>query len=153
MEDLRNIQHRGRVNSKQISSFGTSKKNIYSLCDKPNLKNHPGGHTDLERGYGDVRPWRPPCHTSPVIHKGPISSNSQFTSPPFEKKWEIYLNFRPNFRSQAPKFGNFQIFLVFRDASLIVAERSTNAANAVHVIRLAPVGVCGAREWDYPADK
>ena len=45
------------------------------------------------------------------------------------------------------------IFLVFRDASLIVAERSTNAANAVHVIRVAPVGVCGAREWDYPADK
>ena len=44
-----------------------------------------GGGTDLERGYGDVRPWRPPFHASPVVHKGPISSKgSQFTRPPFE---------------------------------------------------------------------
>ena len=70
------------------------------------------GDTYLERGYGDVRPWRPPFHASPVVHKGPISSNSQFTSPPFEKKmgkFSLYsLNCCPNLNSQAPKFGNFQ---------------------------------------------
>ena len=38
---------------------------------------HPGGGgTDLERGYGDVRPWRPPFHASPAARKGPISSIS-----------------------------------------------------------------------------
>ena len=30
------------------------------------------GGTDLERGYGDVRPWRPHFHTSHVVRKGPI---------------------------------------------------------------------------------
>ena len=38
------------------------------------------GGTDLEKGYGDVRPWRPLFHATPVVRKGPISSkrvNSQ----------------------------------------------------------------------------
>ena len=34
--------------------------------------------TDLGRGYRDVQPWRLPFL---VVHKRPISSNSQFTSP------------------------------------------------------------------------
>ena len=33
-----------------------------------------GGGTDLEKGYGDVRPWRPPFHASSAARKGPISS-------------------------------------------------------------------------------
>ena len=46
----------------------------------------PGGGTDLERGYGDVQPWRPPFHASPAAHKGPISKQkSQFTRSTFEK--------------------------------------------------------------------
>ena len=61
----------------------------------------PWGGTDLERGYGDVQPWRPPFHASPVVHKGPISSNSLVQKLPFWEKMG-------NFRSQAPKFGNFQ---------------------------------------------
>ena len=83
---------------------------------------YPGG-TDLERGMGnDVWPWRPPFHASPVVHKGPISSDSQFTSSPFEIIMEIlafttsifakFLALKPPnlkiFSSKAPKFGNFQ---------------------------------------------
>ena len=83
----------------------------------------PGGGTDLERGYGDVRPWRPPFQASPAARKGPISRKSQFTRPPFEKNLEILASTAsiftqilahkpPNleiFSLQAPKFGNFQL--------------------------------------------
>ena len=72
-----------------------------------------GGGTDLERGYGDVRPWRPPFHASPAARKGPISSKRVSTQDPFLRKFGnfslISLNFHPNFSSQAPKFGNFQL--------------------------------------------
>ena len=73
---------------------------------------HGGGGTDLEKGYGDVRPWRPPFHASPVVRKGPISSkrvSSQDTL--LRKFWNFSLyslNFCQNFSSQAPKFGKFQ---------------------------------------------
>ena len=89
------------------------------------------GGTDLERGYGDVWPWRPPFHASPVVHKGPISSKRVSSQDPLLRKFgnfSLYsLNFHPNFSSQAlilkflaykppnleifssqaPKFGNF----------------------------------------------
>ena len=71
------------------------------------------GGTDLERGYGDVRPWRPPFHASPVARKGPISSKRVSSQDPLLRKlgnFSLYsLNFHPNFSSQAPKFGNFQL--------------------------------------------
>ena len=82
-----------------------------------------GGVTDLERGYGDVRPWRPPFHASPVVRKGPISSKRVSSQDPLLRKfWDFSLyslNFCPNLSSQAPqnweifnsqalKFGNFQ---------------------------------------------
>ena len=74
---------------------------------------YPGGGTDLERGYGDVRPWRPPFHASPVVHKGPISSKTVSSQDPLLRKFgnfSLYsLNFCPNFSSQAHKFGNFQL--------------------------------------------
>ena len=41
-----------------------------------------------------------------------FKQKSQFTRPPFEKIWNFCLNslnFNPNFSSQAPKFGNFQL--------------------------------------------
>ena len=73
----------------------------------------PGGGTDLERGYGDVRPWRPPFHASPAARKGPISSKRVSSQDPLLRKFgnfSLYsLNFHPNFSSQAPKFGNFQL--------------------------------------------
>ena len=47
------------------------------------------GGTDLERGYGDVRPWRPPFHASPVVHKGPISSKTVSSQDPFWENLEI----------------------------------------------------------------
>ena len=72
-----------------------------------------GGRTDLERGYGDVRPWRPPFHASPAARKGPISSKRVSSQDPLLRKFENFslnsLNFHPNFSSQAPKFGNFQL--------------------------------------------
>ena len=79
--------------------------------------------TDLERGYGDVRPWRPPFHASPAARKGPISSKRVSSQDPLLRKFgnfSLYsLNFHPNFSSQAPnleifssqapKFGNFPL--------------------------------------------
>ena len=72
-----------------------------------------GGGTDLERGYGDVRPWRPPFHASPATCKGPISSKRVSSQDPLLRKFwnfSLYsLNYHPNFSSQAPKFGHFQL--------------------------------------------
>ena len=74
---------------------------------------YPGGGTDLERGYGDVRPWRPPFHASPAARKGPTSSKRVSSQDPLLRKLGNFslnsLNFHPNFSSQAPKFGNFQL--------------------------------------------
>ena len=72
------------------------------------------GGTDLERGYGDVRPWRPPFHASPAAARnGPISSKRVSSQDPILRKfWKFSLNslnFHPNFSSQAPKFWNFQL--------------------------------------------
>ena len=68
----------------------------------------PPGGTDLERGYGDVRPWRPPFHASPAARKGPISSKRVSSQDPLLRKFgnfSLYsLNFHPNFSSQAPVF-------------------------------------------------
>ena len=92
----------------------------------------PGG-TDLERGYGDVRPSRPPFHASPAARKGPISRSESVHKTPFWENLEILpstalifaqiLSLKPpnlkisahkppnleTFSSQAPKFGNFQL--------------------------------------------
>ena len=72
-----------------------------------------GGGTDLERGYGDVRSWRPPFHASPAARKGPISSKRVGSQDPLLRKFGNFslnsLKFHPNFSSQAPKFGNFPL--------------------------------------------
>ena len=72
-----------------------------------------GGGTDLEKGYGDVRPWRPPFHASPLVRKGAISNKRVSSQDPLLRKFRIFslysLNFCQNFSSQAPKFGNFQL--------------------------------------------
>ena len=74
---------------------------------------HPLGGTDLERGYGDVRPWRRPFHASPATRKGSISSKRVSSQDPLFRKFGNFslnsLNVHPNFSSQAPKFGNFQL--------------------------------------------
>ena len=77
------------------------------------LLNETPEDTDLERGYGDVRPWKPPFHASPAVRKGPISSKRVSSQDAVMRKigkFSLYsLNFPPNFSSQAPKFGNFQL--------------------------------------------
>ena len=74
---------------------------------------YPRGGTDLERGYGDVRPLRLPFQASPVVRNGPISSKRVSSQDPILRKFgnfSLYSpNFHPNFSSQAPKFGNFQL--------------------------------------------
>ena len=76
---------------------------------------NPRGGTDLERGYGDVRPWRPPFHASPAARKGPISSkreNLEILASTASIFTQILADKPPNleiFSSQAPKFGNFQL--------------------------------------------
>ena len=65
-------------------TFNTKKKK--DLLDQGVL---PGGGTDLERRYGDVRPWRPPFHASPAARKGPISSKRVVHKTPFEKIWKF----------------------------------------------------------------
>ena len=76
------------------------------------LHSRGGGHWP-ERGYVDVRPWRPPFHASPAVRKGPISSKRISSQDPLLRKFGNFslcsLNFRPNFSSQAPKFGNFRL--------------------------------------------
>ena len=88
-------------------------KLFWMNCAKSDWFTCSWGGTDLERGYGDVRPWRPPFHASPVVRKGPISSKWVRSQDPLLRKFgnfSLYnLNFHPNFSSQAPKFGNFQL--------------------------------------------
>ena len=73
----------------------------------------PPGGTDLERGVGMCGPEDPPFHASPAARKGPISSKRVSSQDPLLRKFgnfSLYsLNFHPNFSSQAPKFGNFQL--------------------------------------------
>ena len=60
-----------------------------------------------------MQPWRPPFHASPAAHKGPISSKRVSSEDPLLRKFGNFslnsLNFHPNFSSQAPIFGNFQL--------------------------------------------
>ena len=60
-----------------------------------------------------MRPWRPHFHASPAARKGPILSKRVSSQDPLLRKFgnfSLYsLNFHPNFSSQAPKFGNFQL--------------------------------------------
>ena len=67
------------------------------------------GGTELERRYGDVRHWRPPFHTSPLVRKDPISSkrDSSQDLPPFEKIWKFW-PLQPQILALKPQ--NLEIF-------------------------------------------
>ena len=96
-----------------------------------------GGGNDLERGYGDVRPWRPPAfHASPAARKGPISSKRVSSQDPLLRKLgnvSLYsLNFHPNFSSQAPKFGNFQLTSPPFQRQMSVCKPHTSEIRAAH---------------------
>ena len=105
-----------------------------------------GGGTDLERGYGDVRPWRSPFHVSPVVRKGPISSKRVSSQDPLLRKFgnlastasifiQILANKPPNleiFSSQAPKFGNFQFTSPPFQRQTSVRKPHTSEIRAAH---------------------
>ena len=96
----------------------------------------PRGGTDLERGYGDVRPWRPPFHASPAARKGPISSKRASSQDPLLRKFGNFslnsLNFHPNFSSQAPKFGNFPLTSPPFQRQMSVRKPHTSEIQAAH---------------------
>ena len=93
---------------------------VSDIGDRRELESR--GGTDLERGFGDVWPWKPPFHASPAVCKGPISSKRVSSQDPFWENVEILASTAsiftqisahkpPNleiFSSQASKFGNFQ---------------------------------------------
>ena len=83
------------TNNLTSGSFKFTPEQIY-----PN-GNVGGGGTDLERGYGDVRPWRPPFHASPAARKGPISSKIVSSQDPLLRKFGNFSPLQPQF---SPKF-------------------------------------------------
>ena len=105
-----------------------------------------GGGTDLEREYGDVRPWRPPFHASPAARKGPISSKRVSSEDPFWENLEILASTAPIFThilahkpsnleifsSQAPKFGNFQLTSPPFQRQTSVRKPHTSEIRAAH---------------------
>ena len=118
-------------NGPDIQSHCTQRLEFFLNFKKIGFSLGGSGGTELERRYGDVRRWRPPFHTSPLVHKDPISSkrDSSQDRPPFEKIWKFwplqpqfcpYLALKPvwkfsadkpllseaNINSQAPHFGN-----------------------------------------------
>ena len=115
------------------------------LCHGPAVV-APEGGTDLERGYGDVRPLRPPFHTSPAARKGPTSSKRVSSQDPLLRKfWNFSLNslnFCPNFSSQAPnleifssqapKFGNFPLTSPPFQRQMSVCKHHTSEIWATH---------------------
>ena len=92
-----------------------------------------GGGTDLKRGYGDVRPWRPlftpllqfarvPFQAKVSVHKAAFWENLEILASTASIFAQIYLSspqiwkfsaLKPSnweiFRSQVPIFGNFQL--------------------------------------------
>ena len=98
-----------------------------------------GGGIDLERGYGDVRPWRPPFHASPAARKGPISSKRVSSQDHLLRKFRNFslysLNFHPNleiFSSQALKFGNFSLTSSPFQRQMSVCKPHTSEIRAAH---------------------
>ena len=112
------------------------------------------GGTDLERGCGDLWPWRPPFHASPVVRKGPISRKSQIQvkvnsqDPLLRIFWNFSLycrSFCPNFSSLAPKFWNFQFTRPVFQRQKSVRKPHTLEIRAAHPYlkrsRVPPLGV------------
>ena len=71
-----------------------------------------GGHWPRKGVWGCAALKTPFSRLSCRSQGSHFKQKSQFTRPPFEKIWKFYLyclNFHPNFSSQAPKFGKFQL--------------------------------------------
>ena len=106
----------------------------------------PRGGTDLEKGYGDVRPWRPPFHASSAARNGPISSKRVRLQDPLQRKFrnfsltasiftQIVAHKPPNleiFSSQAPKFWNFPLTSPPFQRQMSVRKPHTSEIRAAH---------------------
>ena len=116
---------------------------LVGICSEAEWGLGPGGGTDLERGYGDVRPWRPHFHASPAARKGPISSKRVSSQDPLLEILastasifaQILVHKRPNleiFSSQAPKFENFPLTSPPFQKQLSVRKPHTSEIRAAH---------------------
>ena len=71
-----------------------------------------GGHWSRKGVWGCAALKTPFSRLSCHSQGSHFKQKSQFTRPPFEKIWKfkpLQPQFSPNFSSQAPKFGNFQL--------------------------------------------
>ena len=104
-----------------------------------------GGGTDLERGYGDVRPWRSFFHASQFarvpfqakesVHKTPFWENLEILASTASIFTQILGHKPPNleiFSSQAPKFGNFQFRSPLFHRQILVRKPHTSEIRAAH---------------------
>ena len=110
-----------------------------------------GGHWP-RKGYGDVRPWRPPFFT-PLLplarvpfqakesaHKTPFWENLEILASTASIFTQILAHKPPNleiFSSQAPKFGNFQLTSPLIKLHLFTASIDVPAQQVKHFISFA----------------
>ena len=94
---------------------------------------NPGGHWPTKRVWGCAA-LKTPFHASPVVRKGPISSKRVSSQDPLLRKFgnfSLYsLTFCLNFRSQAPKFGNFQFTRTLFQRQISVRKPHTSDTSA-----------------------
>ena len=107
----------------------------------------PGGHWP-RKGVWGCAALKTPFHSSPAARKGPISSKRVSSQDLLLRKFGNFslnsLNFHPNFSSQAPIFGNFQLtsprvwkFLTYKPPNLEIF-RSTSPFSEANVSSQAP---------------
>ena len=105
-----------------------------------------GGGTDLESGYGDVRPWRPlftpllplarvPFQAKESVHKTPFWENLEILASTASIFTQILAHKPPNleiFSSQAPQFGNFPLTSPPFQRQMSVCKPHTLEIRAAH---------------------
>ena len=121
------------------------------------------GGTDLERGYGDVRPWRPlftpllplarvPFQAKESVHKTPFWENLEILASSASIFTKILAHKPPNleiFSSQASKFGNLPLTSPPFQRQMSVRKPPTSEIRAAHPYLkkswVPPLGCRGAK--------
>ena len=105
-----------------------------------------GGGTHLERGYGDMRPWRPLFTPLLPLARVPFQAKESVHKTPFWENWEILASTAsiitqisahkpPNlevFSSHPPKFGNFPLTSPPFQRQMSVGKPHTSEIRAAH---------------------
>ena len=142
------------------------KKKKVSPGGKPQLEMHisdplgsdPWGHWS-GKGVWECAALKTPFHASPVVRKGPISSEKVSSQDPLLREFgnfSLYsLNFCPNFSSQASKFGKFQFTNHFFQRQVSVRKPHTSEIRAAQPYLkkssvLSPSGLRSNQIWVTP---